>query len=125
MTECEKEFYRGFAIAIGSLARDHDQPTMAADIMRCNGVSLQDLKNANVESFDLAAIAQSDYSRATYVIPAAGATVNISCCVPPTFTTDIAVNTALAAVNLAGNSYTLTYDSLPNKGKWSVYCKEI
>ncbi|MGA7793434.1 MAG: hypothetical protein WCA19_10375 [Candidatus Acidiferrales bacterium] len=58
MTECEKEFYRGFAIAIGSLARDHDQPTMAADIMRCNGVSLQDLKNANVESFDLAAIAK-------------------------------------------------------------------
>lgn len=56
MTECEKEFYRGFAVAVGSLARDHGQPSMAADIMRCNGVSLQDLKNADVESFDLASL---------------------------------------------------------------------
>jgi hypothetical protein len=46
-------FYQGFAAALGSLAREHGEPSVAVDIMRCNGVSLQDLKDAGVEEFDL------------------------------------------------------------------------
>jgi hypothetical protein len=46
-------FMQGFGVAIGSLARDHDQPSMAADIMRCNGIRLEDLENCGIQVFDL------------------------------------------------------------------------
>ncbi len=53
-----RAFYHGFAAALGSLAREHDRPSMAIDIMRCNGVTLQNLKDAGVEQFDLAPLAK-------------------------------------------------------------------
>jgi hypothetical protein len=53
MKVAEKEFLRGFGIAIGALARDHGEPTMAADIARSNGITLADLRRAGVEAFDL------------------------------------------------------------------------
>jgi hypothetical protein len=46
-------FYQGFAVVAGSLARDHGQPSMARDIMQCNGVTLRRLRAAKVEPFDL------------------------------------------------------------------------
>lgn len=53
-----RDFYLGFGMAIGALARDHDQPGMAVDIMRSNGVSLKELEDAGVEAFDLEPIAK-------------------------------------------------------------------
>jgi len=53
----DKAFYQGFAAAIGSLAREHDQPSMARDIMNCNGVTFKQLRDAGVEQFDLMPLA--------------------------------------------------------------------
>ena len=49
----KKAFLQGFAVAVGSLVRDHDQPSMAVDIIRGNGVTLMDLENCGAETFDL------------------------------------------------------------------------
>jgi len=49
----QESFWQGFAVAIGSLARDHDRPSMAVDIMRCNGITLKDLETCGIEVFDL------------------------------------------------------------------------
>lgn len=56
MSASVKSFYQGFAIAIGSLAREHGEPAKAVDIMHCNGVTLAQLKQAGVAKFDLDAI---------------------------------------------------------------------
>ncbi len=53
MTKKEKEFYHGFAVAVGALARDHRQPSMAVDIMNCNGVTLRMLEESGADAFDL------------------------------------------------------------------------
>lgn len=47
------EFICGFAAAVGTLAREHGSPSMAADIMHCNGLRLKDFKKAGVEEFDM------------------------------------------------------------------------
>ena len=54
--EVQKSFLQGLAVAIGSLARDHDQPSMAVDIMRCNGLTLDDLQECGIEVFDMKSI---------------------------------------------------------------------
>jgi hypothetical protein len=46
-------FYQGMAVVLAALVRDHDQPTMARDIMKCNGVTVGHLKKANVDDFDM------------------------------------------------------------------------
>ena len=53
MTDVERSFYHGFAIAVASLAREHGRPEQALDIMKCNGVTYQQLKQAGVEEFYL------------------------------------------------------------------------
>lgn len=66
---------------------------------------------------------QSSYSRYTDVVPAAGHTITFhSGGSYPPLCQVISVNTAGSAVNLGGNAYTLTYDSLPDKMEWTVYC---
>lgn len=45
-------FYQGFAVAVGTLARN-GYPSMARDIMLTNGVSLQQLRGAGADKFDL------------------------------------------------------------------------
>jgi hypothetical protein len=46
-------FLQGFSIVIGSLIRDYDEPSMALDIMRNNGLTLKYLKSfGNVDAFD-------------------------------------------------------------------------
>lgn len=45
-------FYQGFAVAVGTLARN-GYPEMARDIMVTNGISLQQLRGAGAEDFDL------------------------------------------------------------------------
>ena len=47
------DFYCGFAVGLGCLIRDFDQPSMAINIMENNGVTFLDLKKAGVEPFDL------------------------------------------------------------------------
>jgi hypothetical protein len=49
-----KEFYFGCAVILSSLARDHGFPNMAIDIMHCNGITFDQLKQAGCEEFDLA-----------------------------------------------------------------------
>lgn len=56
LTEKEKEFYRGFAVAVAELAR-RGWPSQAIDIMHANGVTLQQLRNSGVEDFDLKPLA--------------------------------------------------------------------
>lgn len=58
----DKTFYCGMAVALGSLAREHDQPSVAIDIMKCNGVSLKDLQDAGVEPFDLKPLRKEWYT---------------------------------------------------------------
>jgi len=53
LDEVEKSFMLGFGMGVGALARDHDQPSMAADIMRSNGIPFEDLVAAGVDEFDL------------------------------------------------------------------------
>jgi len=71
---------------------------------------------------DLISFGQSSYSRYTDVIPAGGHTVTFHCCSNPQLCQVISVSTGGSAVNLGGNTYTLTYDSLPDKMQWDVYC---
>ena len=51
-----KEFLQGFACAIACLAKTHNQPTMASDIMLSCGITLTDLKEAGVEGQDMRVI---------------------------------------------------------------------
>jgi len=51
--EQHAEFIRGFAAAVATLAREHDQPSVAVDVMSLNGISFKDLTDAHVEEFDL------------------------------------------------------------------------
>lgn len=53
----DRAFYAGFACAIATLIRAHDQPTMAIDIMFSNGVKLNDLRG--VDGFDYKPIARA------------------------------------------------------------------
>jgi len=56
MTKTDKYFYIGFAVAVATLARNHDEPTLARNIMESCGVTLAKLKAASVEEYDLKAI---------------------------------------------------------------------
>jgi hypothetical protein len=49
----ETGFMCGVALALASLVREHDQPSMAVDIARRNGITLHDLKSANPDEFDM------------------------------------------------------------------------
>lgn len=46
-------FLCGFGLAVGSLARDHNEPTTAGYIMRGAGVTVEKLRAAGVDPFDL------------------------------------------------------------------------
>lgn len=48
--ENRREFAAGIAVACASLAREHDQPGMAADIIMNTGMTKKDF--AHVDSFD-------------------------------------------------------------------------
>jgi hypothetical protein len=52
MSAEERSFYQGFAVAVGTLARN-GYPSMARDIMTCNGVTMEQLKEAGADKFDL------------------------------------------------------------------------
>ena len=50
------EFVRGFACAIADLIRDHNQPTIALDILSRNGITLEEMKKSKVDKYDLEVI---------------------------------------------------------------------
>lgn len=54
-------FYIGCAIILGSLVRERDTPSVAIDIMRCNGITLKNLQDAGVDEFDLKPIRAAWY----------------------------------------------------------------
>lgn len=56
MTREEKAFYQGAGIILGTLARTHDMPSVAVDIMHSNGITVDQLKEAEVCEYDLAVI---------------------------------------------------------------------
>jgi hypothetical protein len=47
------DIVRGFGAAIADLIRDYDQPTMAVQIARSNGLSLTHFEIAGCDKFDL------------------------------------------------------------------------
>jgi len=53
MTQSENDFYKGCAVILGALARDHDEPTVAQSIMDGCGIDYETLKKAGAEQFDL------------------------------------------------------------------------
>lgn len=53
LTPAEKAYYRGFAAALGSLAREFQEPGMAAHVAQANGVTLLMLRAAGVRGIDL------------------------------------------------------------------------
>lgn len=50
------DFIQGFACAVASLIRDHDQPSIAVSILHGMGVTVGDLRGSGVEAHDLAPI---------------------------------------------------------------------
>lgn len=56
-TRANDDFMIGFAVAVATLARN-GYPSMAIDIMKTNGVDIDDLRKAKVERFDLAPLAR-------------------------------------------------------------------
>lgn len=54
----DKAFYRGYAVAIATVARDFGEPSFAAHIARANGVKLATLRASGVDSYDLDPIAK-------------------------------------------------------------------
>ena len=53
------DFYQGFAVAVGYVAREADRPSLAKDIMVSNGITLADLQAAGVEDYDLVPIREA------------------------------------------------------------------
>ncbi len=53
MDASTKSFMHGLAAGLACLARDHDRPTMAADILGMLGVGIDDLEAAKTDPFDL------------------------------------------------------------------------
>jgi len=49
----ERNFIRGFAVAIAELIRSHDQPTTAKDIMKSAGYTIDDFRKADVATYDM------------------------------------------------------------------------
>jgi hypothetical protein len=47
---------QGVAAALGTLARDHRQPDLAAMVLDSLGLTLADLKRAGADAYDLAAL---------------------------------------------------------------------
>lgn len=55
LTPEDRAWLRGFATALGTLARPgYDNPDQAADIAHSSGITLADFRQARVESFDVA-----------------------------------------------------------------------
>lgn len=59
MTGDDKSFYQGFAMVIAAIIREHNQPTMAVDIMRGCGVTVEQLRAAKVDGYDLRPIGRA------------------------------------------------------------------
>lgn len=57
-TTDDRDFLHGLAAGLGSLARDHDRPSMALNILTNLGVTVADLRRAKVDGFDLAPLAR-------------------------------------------------------------------
>lgn len=53
LTDEERGFRQGAAIALAVLARQHDQPAMAADILLQLGLTMAKLRSAGVDAYDL------------------------------------------------------------------------
>jgi hypothetical protein len=51
--EATAAFHQGFACALGALARNHGEPSVAADIARGYGLTLADFEAAGCEEYDL------------------------------------------------------------------------
>lgn len=59
MTDDDKAFYAGFSCAVATLIRTFDEPSMAADICKSNGVTLEQLRRAGIDKFDLEPITKA------------------------------------------------------------------
>jgi len=46
------DFYQGVALAIAYLIKAHDQPTMAMDILKANGISVNKLLSHGLDEYD-------------------------------------------------------------------------
>lgn len=55
----EAAFYRGIACALSVIAIEHDQPTMAADVLKSLGVTRRDFRAAAVDEEDMAALREA------------------------------------------------------------------
>lgn len=49
----DKEFFRGYALAIGYLIKAHGEDGLAEEIMREHGITLKDLEDAECDFFDI------------------------------------------------------------------------
>lgn len=56
MTNSDKSFYQGIAVALYAIIKNHDQPFMAQDTLKCLGISRKMLEEADVSYSDLATI---------------------------------------------------------------------
>jgi hypothetical protein len=51
--QARAEWLCGYAAALAALVRLHDRPSLAKDILACDGISIEQLRRAGVPSFDL------------------------------------------------------------------------
>lgn len=47
------EFLNGFAIALATVQRLHDDPTAVDDAIKSNGLTIADFRKAGVDNYDL------------------------------------------------------------------------
>lgn len=52
----DPQWLQGFAAGIAAIDRTHDRPSFVVDAMHGYGITVEDLKRARVEPFDLASI---------------------------------------------------------------------
>jgi hypothetical protein len=56
MNKNDKSFICGFAVGVAFIARAHDMPTVAMDVLKSNDITLNDCILAGVGEYDLRVI---------------------------------------------------------------------
>lgn len=58
MDDREKGFIQGIAWCVAFIGVDHDQPTIAKEMMEESGYSIEDFKDAKIDGYDIGKILQ-------------------------------------------------------------------
>lgn len=57
MTDLQKGFYQGFACACAITLKNHGEDTIVEDTFKCNFMTIEAMKKADVDDFDIEILA--------------------------------------------------------------------